>query len=176
MANHERKIEADFYNILLGIKRTKDGEKAECIRAVEKNPEDLEVFKFRCKLLGGIWRIYRTVNLRDTEKARLYVIHQLIDFPEKRGYVDSVWRTGLLQKSSIYGENKWLLDIDTEDSSSLCELEKCLKKAKVEIVKVIKTPKGYHYIVKPFDAREIYQLKFVSLLRDGYVFVEKIGE
>jgi hypothetical protein len=41
---------------------------------------------------------------------------------------------------------------------------------------IIKTPSGYHYIVSPFDTRQICELPYVTLIRDGYVFIKKVGD
>jgi hypothetical protein len=95
MTNHEGRDRRDSVHVLLAFKRNKYANERKCVRMVVKNYEDdLAALRLRLTKLGGNWRIHRTVNERDTEKARLWLIHKLIDFPEGRGFVDSLWKTG----------------------------------------------------------------------------------
>lgn len=156
----------------MGFSRTKDGQEHRTYRAVEKYPEDLEIFKAKLKVLGGIWKIHRTVNARDVQKARNLLLHYLIDFPEKASYVDSLWRTCLLQKECIFGEKKFMFDVDTSDA---VEQEKILDNilcSNGEVLERVFTPSGgCHIVTKPFDSREVCELPNVTLLRDGYIYV-----
>ena len=175
MANHELKEYADALDVYMALSRTKDGQKAQCIRVVAKNPErDLALLEMKAKLAGGKWRIHKTVNKRDTEKARKWLLKKLIDFPEGRGFVDSLWRTALLQPECVYGEKKFLLDIDTKESEKRMEIKKLLEKANAILLEWVETENGWHYITKPFDTREICALPYVELIRDGYVYVKTI--
>jgi len=174
MDSHEKKDYADYVHLLMAFKRTKDKEKATSIRTIIKDYDtNLALLEYRCKLLGGEWRIHHTVNPRDTEKARKWLIHKLIDFPEGRGFIDSLWRTALLQPENIFGEKKFLLDIDTKDFDCLNHIENLLPEG--VIVKQIESPSGWHYISKPFDTRELCKLQYVTLIRDGYYFIKKVG-
>ena len=175
MANHEKKDYADSVHLLMAFKRTKDGEKATCMRVVIKDePIDLALLEYKCKLLGGIWRIHKTVNARDTKKAMRYLQHKMIDFPEGAGFIDSLWRTALLQPENIYGEKNFLLDVDTENPMDLTEFGGRIDL--FNVIKEIKTPKGWHFITRPFDTRDVLELPYVSLQRDGYYFVKKVEE
>jgi hypothetical protein len=58
--------------------------------------------------------------------------------------------------------------------NDLCILEGYLLEISAKILKRIKTIKGWHYITEPFDTREVCKLDYVTLLRDGYVFVKEI--
>jgi hypothetical protein len=175
MANHEKKVYADFVHLLMAFKRTKDGEKATCMRVVIKDEEiDLKLLEHKCKLLGGEWRIHKTVNARDTEKARRLLLHKLIDFPEGRGFIDSLWITALLQTECIYGEKKFMLDVDTKDRNELNIVGKYIPNE--VMIKSIETPAGWHFITRPFDTRELCKLPYVNVKRDGYYFIKKVGE
>jgi len=171
VANHEAKDYADSLDIYMALSRHKDGEKTACIRVIAKRPEDLQLLELRVKFLGGKWRIHKTVNKRDTEKARIWLIKKLIDFPEGRGFVDSLWRTALLQSENIYGEKRFLLDIDTKDEDKLNYVRNLVGE---NIREEKETENGYHFITKPFDTREVCKLDYVELIRDGYIYVKTI--
>lgn len=128
-----------------------------------------------------VWRIHRTVNQRDCEKARIWLIHKLIDFPEGRGFVDSLWRTALLQPCNIYGEKKFMFDVDTKDENKLNDFGKLVTEGLIQtgallLVNPYETPHGWHYITAPFDTREVCALPYVSLQRDGYFYIKTVGE
>jgi len=175
MANHEDRFVRESVHLLLAFKRKKFGNKCnECIRTVIKDYElDLHLLEEKCKKLGGIWRIHHTVNARDTEKARIWLIHKLIDNPEFAGCIDSLWRTALLQQECKI-ENKFLFDIDTANYDKLI---KAINLIPMELRESrIETPNGHHIIAKAFDSRKICKLDYVTLIRDGYYFIKQIGE
>jgi len=173
MSNHETKDYADSVDLYLALSRTKDGQSAHCMRVVVKRPEeDLFILEQRCIYLGGKWRIHKTVNQRDTEKARKWLLKKLIDFPEGRGFIDSLWRTALLQPECIYGEKKFMLDVDTKDAVEIMALKFCFANYLLES---IETEHGWHFITKPFDTRNVLTLPSVSLQRDGYSYLKTIG-
>lgn len=173
MANHEIKEYSDALDIYMALSRTKDNQEARCIRVVAKNPEqDLELLECRVKLLGGKWRIHKTVNKRDTEKARIWLLKKLIDFPEGRGFVDSLWRTALLQPECVYGEKKFLLDVDTKDKDILIVIRSMIGN---NLIEEVETENGYHFITKAFDTREVCKLDYVTLQRDGYVYIKTVN-
>ena len=163
MANHEDREYTDALDIYLALSRTKDGQEARCFRVVAKRPEeDLAMLEARVRLLGGKWRIHKTVNKRDAEKARIWLIHKLIDFPEGRGFVDSLWRTALLQSGCIYGEKKFLLDVDTKEQSKLDVVGKYIPHE--VMLESVETENGWHFITRPFDTREVCSLPYLSLI------------
>jgi hypothetical protein len=187
MSNHEQKDYADYVDVYLALSRTKDGQPAKCMRVVAKYPDiDLAVLELRCQLAGGKWRIHKTVNARDTEKARKWLLKKLIDFPEGRGFIDSLWRTALLQPECVAGEKKFLLDIDSKDPRLLAAVEGGIAQAGFEmaqktgyertlLLNQVETENGWHYITAPFDTRVVLSLPSVSLQRDGYVYVKTVG-
>lgn len=180
MSNHETKDYADSVHVYLALARTKDGMKTQCMRTVVKDPGvDLAILELRCKLSGGTWRIHRTVNRRDTEKARKWLLKKLIDFPEGRGFIDSLWRTALLQPECVYGTKCFLLDVDTKDPLKLNEVRQFIKVAAQNtaidlLLEEVETPNGWHFITVPFDIRNVCALPYVSLNRDGYVYVKTV--
>ena len=196
MTNKEKKIKTDHVHVLLALARRSQGEESNCIRSVYKGTgNEIDFLEAKLKIIGGYWRIYMSVNARDVEKARKKILTKLINCPEKASYVDSEWRTALLQKDCIYGQKRFMLDIDTEDAEKIEKIEKLLFEAEEKrrqdfmrkdyfpiksndllIINKIKSPKGWHYITLPFDTREICKLEYVSLLRDGYYFIKEVGE
>lgn len=177
MGNHEERNYDKSVNVYLALSRTKDKQKSRCIRLVDKGiGNELEILKAQLKVIGGCWRIHKTVNARDTEKARKHLLSKLINHPEKASCIDTEWRTALLQKECIYGEKRFMLDIDTKDLKELEYIDILLAyNFCIEEIEKHKTPNGWHYITKPFDTRTICELKHVTLLRDGYYFIESIN-
>jgi hypothetical protein len=174
MSNHEERPRAETVDLLLAFSRKKDGQSnKKCIRVVIKDfALDLALLESRLKILGGEWRIHATVNKRDVKKAKKWFLHKLIDTDIFDGCLDSLWRTALLQKENA-AEHYFLLDIDTKNSRQAFELS---NKIAIHIEKWIKTPNGFHFITKPFDTREICKLPYVTLIRDGYYFIKKVGK
>ena len=173
MANHEAKPYADSLDVLMAFSRTKDGQKAKCLRQVIRDFDvDLGIMEYRVKRLGGKWRIHKTVNARDTKKAMKWLQHKLIDFPEGAGFIDSLWRTALLQPECVYGDKKFLLDIDTKDQNTLTAIRGLVG---IDLIATIETENGWHFITKPFDTRTILSCTDVSLQRDGYVYIKTVS-
>jgi len=176
MANHEDRPQTESVDLLLAFSRKKDGEpNRKCIRTIIRDYDlDLSILEAKIKIIGGKWRIHKTINSRDTEKARKWLIHKLIDNPEFAGCIDSLWRTALLQKECIYGEKRFLLDIDTKESELLEIVMQKIKNNKGEIKQFIETPAGVHFVTNCFDTRDVCQLPYVTLIRDGYVFIKEV--
>lgn len=153
---------------------SKQGNK-NCIRHVIKfdEQEELKMFEAKIKMMGGEWRIHRTVNSRDVEKSRIWLLKHLIDSPENGAFVDSAWRTAVLQKAHRY-TNYFMLDVDTKDQDKINKLNDLLVPLDLEFVHVYESPNGYHYITPAFDTREICKLDYVTLLRDGYYYIKTV--
>ena len=183
MGNHEVKDVTDKVHLFLAFKRTKDNEKSstKTLREVIKNPsketETLEILKAKCKILGGTWRIHKTVNARDVKKALKVLQHSLIDHPEKASYIDSAWRTALLQRECIYGEPRFMFDIDTKEKIKQDEMWNLIGIQSGRIIDRIETPSGgLHLVTFPFDTREVLKLGNITLLRDGYIYICSVEE
>ena len=175
VSNSEPRPKTDYVHLYLAFARNKDGvDKVACRRKVIVDAEtDFRIFEAELKALGGTWRIHRTVNKRDVQKARIWMLHKLIDNPEYASCIDSIWRTALLQphcKATEY----FLLDIDTTNMEELDRAESLIPKH--HLIHIFVTPEGYHHITAPFDTREICKLPYVTLNRDGYYFMKKIGD
>jgi len=174
MANHEDRPIRDTIHLLLAFRRRKNNPDLtnECIRVVISDYNlDLFLLKEKCKKLGGTWRIHHTVNARDTKKARIWILHKLIETSQFDGCIDSIWKTALLQ-SECKAENNFMFDVDTKDNNELIQvLDLIPDKIKIGITK---TPNGHHIITKSFDSRKVLELSYVTLVRDGYYFLEEI--
>jgi hypothetical protein len=175
MANHEDRPKRDKIHLLLAFKRKKLGNDTRgCIRVVIKDYElDLALLEEKCKRLGGVWRIHHTVNARNTEKARKWLIHKLIDNPEFAGCVDSIWKTALLQPE-CKAENYFMFDIDTNTRTEIEKIHIMIGKYNGIIKESHLTKNGIHIITKPFDTREVCKFPYIILIRDGYYFVKEI--
>jgi len=177
VSNREKRFHSDFVHVYLAFKRVSKGGDGSCMRSIDKGlGDELEVLEAKLRVLGGNWRIHKTVNPRCVKKALRVLLHDLIDHPEHASHVDSTWRTALMQRKSIYGDKKFMLDVDTENISCLEALSVELKEANAEVLDKIKSPNGWHYITKPFDTRKVCELSFVTLLRDGYYYIKSVNE
>lgn len=175
--NREERIYQKYVHLYLAIQRKSKNDKKRCMRQVIKDEElDLKILESKVKCFDGDWRIYKTVNRRDTEKAGKWVIKHLIDNPKNASFLDSVWRTALLQRECKV-DKLFMLDVDTKDSEALLQLENLLKNYLdlSQDVEVIESPNGFHYITEPFDVREVCKLDYVTLLRDGYYFIKHVA-
>lgn len=174
MSNREVRIEREFVHVLLALARPVHGEKAQCIRTVDKGiGDEVDRLEAILKFKGGYWRIHRTVNPRDCEKARKVLLCQLINHPEMASYIDSQWRTALLQPECVYGSKRFMLDVDTKDEDKLNEI--AVRLGEIPF-KLYKSPNGWHYVTMPFDTRKVCELDYVTLVRDGYYFVREVGK
>lgn len=173
MPNHEERPIRDKVHLFLAFRRHKNNPTLtnECIRVVIRDYDlDLFLLEQRCKKSGGIWRIHHTVNARDTEKARKWLIHKLIDNPGFAGCVDSIWKTALLQ-TECKAKDLFLFDVDTKDESKVYDIYLNLPIPRFKI----ETPNGWHFVTIGFDAREVCKLLHVTLIRDGYYFIKEVG-
>jgi len=172
--NRETRVYQEEVHLYLALQRDGTAKDKRCIRQVIKDEElDLRILEAKCRVIGGNWRIHKTVNARNCEKARKILLKMLIDHPEKASVIDSEWRTALMQKECRI-TNYFMLDIDTQEMDKLHILYNLIEKANGKVLKTIETPKGFHYITEPFDTREVCELGYVTLLRDGYVFVKEV--
>jgi len=174
-SNREKRYDKEYLHLFLGLKRIGTNTDHECLRTViyDEN-RDLKMFEARLLCLGGEWRIHRTVNARCPQKAMKHLIKKLIDHPEKAPNIATEWRTSLLQPENIYGNKKFLLDIDTNKEHELLRIKEIALACNADITLRIKSPKGEHWICKPFDTREICKEENVSLIRDGYYYVKTV--
>lgn len=172
-SNREQRERMKSVHVFLALLRTGTNQDHRCMRQVIRNyDEDLKFLEMRCLARGGEWRIHHTVNARCPEKAMRNLMKKLIDHPELCTDIDMEWRSSLLQPGCIYGEKLFMLDIDTEDIVLILH---CLQESNAEVINKIKSPKGWHIICKPFDTRKVLMIPDVSLQRDGYYFVKKVG-
>lgn len=173
--NREKRVYTESVHVFMGLQRTSKQGNKNCIRTVIKDEElDLKVLESKLKVFGGEWRIHKTVNARDVEKARKWLIKHLIDNPENAAFVDSAWRTALLQKECISGEKRFMLDVDTKVIAEIEEIEKLIQFSGGIIDLKVETPGGWHYITKPFDTRSVCNHKDVTLIRDGYYYIKTV--
>lgn len=172
-SNREERPSVQSLHLYLGLKRLGTNKDHQCIRQVIRDEElDLKVFEARLLVLGGEWRIHKTVNARCPEKAMKCLMKRLIDHPEMARNIDVEWRTALLQPECAKGNKLFMLDVDMEDVEPILN---CIKSSGGEMLWKVKSPKGWHVICRPFDTRQVCAMENVSLQRDGYVYVKTVG-
>lgn len=174
MANHEERPIVKEVDLFLAFARKSKGDIAnkKCIRTIIRDYDlDLKILETKLKIIGGTWRIHKTINKRDVTKARIWMLHKLIETSQFDGCIDSLWRTALLQ-SECKAEKNFLLDVDTKNITENNYIISLIPFG--NLIKSIPTPNGWHYITKPFDTREVCKLPYVTLIRDGYIFIKKV--
>lgn len=174
MSNPEKRNYEKDVHVLLAFLRKKynPDKKPRTLRRIAKSDEDLCILKRECEVLGGVWRIHRTVNKRSTEKAFKLLQHYLLDYPECAPYVDSQWKTILLQPE-CRAERRFMLDVDFKDPTKIQEILKFLEAQDKFIIESKETPNGFHCITDPFN-RELFKFDNVTVLTDGYIFIEEV--
>ena len=171
MSNREKRIVTESVHMYLALARPVHGEKAGCIRTIDKgNQYELNFLISKLKIIGGNWRIHKTVNARNCDKAMRWLLKDLIDHPEHASYIDSQWRTALLQPECRV-TNYFMLDVDTQEERYIRTIEATIDQSQGEVIQRIQSPKGWHFITTPFDTRHVCEMQDVTLLRDGYYFI-----
>jgi len=181
MANKEPDKNLETCHLLIAVRRNKENKDIHgglCFRVIDKGQESKDILLARIKYYPGTWRIYRTVNARNTKLALKYLMKRLIDEPEKfMGRVDSLWKTSLLQRE-CRAEKNILIDLDTKDDNVQAEISKIILDCggADNFIVCKNTPNGYHFVCKSVDSRllEKYEKDVVSIHRDGYVFIDRI--
>lgn len=164
------------------IKRTKENSNIEGPRIIREvlyahQTEEQVITKLKKAIteFPGVWRIYRTVNKRNYDKARLELAHTLFDQlinPEgtSNKNPESLWKDILLQPRNK-SERLFLLDIDTKDNSVLLKL---LTNPQLIVRYKVETPNGYHLICEPFNPELIQNIEQVEVKKDALVYIETV--
>lgn len=173
-------------HVMIAVRRKKENPEITCkdevcLREVCYQNQDKQVInllKVRMQKWPGVWRIYKTVNQRSTEKARNIVMHWFIDGLYQKSKFNSVWTKALLQKECRIGK-RGLVDIDTQDPLLVYEImakieEQYLRQKNGKIYDEIKTPNGYHLVCDPFDKRILDEFDYAEVEYDRYYFVERL--
>lgn len=173
--NIEKMDRVDSVHVVLAIRRTKENpgqtHKDElCFREIVRGSMEETVAKIKARIstLPGTWRIYHTVNARDTKKATRLLQHELLDHFEDYHYrVDTLYKKMLLQTSCRATKN-FMLDIDSQDPDKYYEAI-----AGLCVYRSVPSPSGQHVIVAPFNIQN-YKIEGVTVIKDGYYFLEKV--
>jgi hypothetical protein len=177
------------YVVLRRVSATKNenmGLTKKCMRFVDRDNDPVETLRRAKKTCDepGMWRIYRSVNKRDTEIAMKQLQIQMIMHPnDVMDKVDAKWKS-ILMESKCKGERKFLVDIDNSDPYYQMEVRRYLseftytKKKSTEVLSLqtyeeAGTPNGYHVVTDAFDSREL-EKKFpdVEIKRDDLLLVD----
>ena len=167
-------------DLFVAIRRKKENPnlKEHTIRHIIRDyDKDLNLIKTMIKNNNGIYRIYKTVNSRNTSLAWKEFQHKSIENPEIYDRLESEWKTALLQ-TKCKAENKLLIDIDTKNPDIF--LKVCDLIGRDNITHISETPNGYHIVCHRVDVREVekYNLELkndkdvIEVKRDALLFIE----
>jgi len=179
MKNKEKIEPTDTIHVLLALRRNKDNKELDsehkeiCFHQVIRDYDnDLNILKARIKAYSGIWRIYKTVNPRHLQRARIWMLKKLIDTDGSYDYrIDTLWKKALMNNPI---KQNMLVDIDKQDVNLIYRVRHILTKNNIKIIESIHTPNGYHIVCPMFDTRLIQNIEDVEYKRDGYIFIDKI--
>ncbi len=175
MNNRERDPKVEGYHIYIALRRKKENRELQelCFRQIIRDDKvDLEILRSRINQTPGIWRIYKTVNIRLVEPARKLLMKYLIDEPDRFEYrIDSLWKNCLLQKP-CKGERNFMIDIDAKVLPEV--LSHLISCGEIKVDEQIKTPNGWHIICRDLDTRILQGIENVEVKRDDIKFVEII--
>jgi hypothetical protein len=184
--------------LLKGITRNKDNKgnpDAERFmrRLVIAKPEDIEPcyndIKRMGNALGTIYRVYVSLNSRDTVKGLFNfqkklleisydVSRDLDDAIEITKKIGSKWKTELEQKSNR-GTKRFLIDIDEDDVNLLSKVLHEARKLELQGLTTVhthrKTVSGYAVVMDACDIRgflDTFKDREVSIQKDSMLFVE----
>ena len=175
-------------SLLYAIRRRKDQnpdkkEKDLLFRQIVKDEDvDLKILKERVKKHKGVWRIYKTINKRDTRKAMIDLNLRLTEDRncDLANRIESIWKTCLMQPKNKT-TNYILLDIDTKDNELVTEIINIIESTEIKYL-VKETPNGFHIVVyhtkeNPFDTRLIRKLNYdnIEIKKDALLFREIIN-
>jgi hypothetical protein len=128
------------------------------------------------KISKGKWRIYESINERDTEKAKRLLFHRMLDGLVNIEKIDSEWKS-ILQKHECRGSRKFLLDLDNCDNADFERVLSYLERQNVEVLERYESVNGFHVITDKFDCRELRDLfKFVDVKTDDMRLVMSFEE
>ena len=123
----------------------------------------------------GYWRIYRSVNRRDLNKAVKSLQIELINRGDEiADRVDSVWKS-IIMKPENKAERLFLIDIDTKDTSIVTNIINLLCDKNVSIEEDNETPNGYHLITKPFNPQLLKDFDDVEIKKDALLYLNSVN-
>jgi hypothetical protein len=172
--------------VLLAIARKKDNGKIQCgseEKCIKRVVTD-STRKRGIKELKGIisvyseyeWRLYETINYRDTQKAYYLMQRKIIGWQEFKlnNWLDKIgnlWKSCLMKPEARHSKNtRVLLDIDNKNIEYIKEFRDFLIRNAININEEYPTKNGHHFIVDFFDKRMLKGTEFegeVEILRDG---------
>ena len=176
--NQTNKARPQYVHVFEALYRKKDNPKKltsnnMCIRLVDWWDDPVETIRrLRDRTTQvGVWRIYRTVNRRDVNKAWAYFTKTMIDvmagINTTNKSPESLWKTELCQTRNNV-DRRWLLDVDRLEDLA------CADAVGHVLLDTIPTPSGgVSLITEPFNPELLESYPEVSINKDGLQFVEK---
>ena len=173
-------------HVYLMIKRKKENpeitcKQERCYRQVAYDDDEaIRMLKAKTADKPGVYRIYKTVNARLTDRARNHMLHWFVDGLYQDSSMNSVWTKALLQKN-CRATKLALVDIDTTDTDkreAVCEkVLNWLRENNIDTLDKMQgvfTPNGYHLVCPAFDKRILDEFDYADVDYDRFVFVEKV--
>lgn len=141
--------------------------------AAMETDEDEAIMRLKRRLsgIGGQWRIYRSVNARDTQKTKIYLIKKLLDSDQYNNNLDTLWRTALMQPENK-AERLYLIDLDTKDVEIVGII---LSSGIVDVLNCVETPNGMHFVIKPASEERLCDYINDVLSDDNPIKLEEMG-
>ena len=189
--------EANVY-LLMAVARKKENEsltnsKEIVFREVLKRTEDIDKKYKRMRAMiesykEYTFRIYVSINPRDTRKAFFLLQHDMIQWQQdmcngldviaKLKRIDYLWFSSLAKPASRTKGRAFLIDIDKDCSED--ERDKIVDDVlpsgaeRPMLLLKQKSPHGWHVVVRPFNRTLAKKRDDVEILSDGYVSVDYI--
>jgi hypothetical protein len=125
------------------------------------------------------WRIYLSVNQRDTRKAYYTLKKKLIDIDtiyneedkiKQIKHIDRLWVSHLMKPENKSKRGYFLLDIDTKGIPII----KLKDNKKINIITQRETKNGYHIVTEPFNTKNLICDELVEVKKDALLHLEYI--
>jgi hypothetical protein len=178
--------------LLLALARSKENEAIDgpsAIRTVVHDADALEPavaeLDHAVSRFDATYRLYLTVNARNTQQALFGLRRSMDDWLEARlngsedvlrkfGRVDSEFKS-TLQSDSCRDETNFLFDLDGATAAAADALEAELRERTTVHLRR-ETPNGFHLVTAPFDYNQLATDVEFELKTDGLVFVTYLDD
>jgi len=176
--------------LLLALARSKENDEVDgpsAIRTVVREADDLEPavaeLDHAVSRFDATYRLYLTVNARDTQRALFTLRRSMDDWLEARlnGSTDVLRKfaridgefESTLQSDGCRDETNFLFDLDDATAADADALEAELRERTTVRLRRA-TPNGFHLVTDPFDYTALDTEVEYELKNDGLVFVASL--
>lgn len=125
-------------------------------------------------------RVYVSASPRDLRRAREDLIIRMVKTHDTNSEPANLQAQlfSSLMRFPISGKKKFVIDVDTKEEQTFCEVRTALSSVDViwSACVVVETKHGYHIISDPFDVRCLEGVDFVEVKRDGMTDISYLEE